>query len=295
MTTTSALIASTLRPGINKWFGNYNDFPSEWTEIYDQYTSNMGFEVDVEMRLFGAGRVREEGESTQFQDMGEGPKYVYRHIEVSTGYVMTHIAIDDNLYASQFPAGAKALKSAMLTTKEIFGADLLNNALTVNGGDGVPMLSPVHPILGGTVSNTPVVATQLSESALLDSVIRISRFKDAAGLPKPFKPRKLVISPEMEFIVMRLFTTQGRVGTADKDAAVLSRNFPQGYVVNHYIKNTNAWFVLTDAEDGLKYFSRTPLKTKVWSDEYTDNVLTSATERYSFGRSNFRAIDGSVA
>jgi len=294
MTTTSALIRDLLRPGLNSILGDYPDLPLETTQIFQRNTSNMAWEKDISLRMLGLAQIRAEGASTEFQDIGEGPAAVYRHVVYSTGFVMTKIAIDDNLYEAQYPSASRALKSSMSQTKEIVGMAVLNNATTNTGPDGVPLLSTAHPIYNGTFSNTPVVPTMLSEQALQDSITRIARFKDNAGLRRRFKPVKLIVSPEMEFIAERLLGQQARVGTADNDRSSVFGRFPGGYMVSHFLTNTNAWFVITDVPDGLKYYQRSPLATQVWTDEVTDNVLTKATERYSFGYSDPRCVDGSV-
>src|SRR6185312_582782 len=294
MTTTTALIKSTLRPGVNEFFGDYPELPAEWSQIFTKYTSNMAYEKDVEIRLMGLAQVRAEGAATEFQDIGEGPAFIYRHMVYATGFVTTDQAIRDNLYKAQFPSALKSLKSSMAHTKEVVCIGVLNNATTTVMGDGVPLLSTAHPIINGTVANTPAVPQQLSEPALQDSITRIYRFKDAAGMTKRFKARKLIVSPEMMFVAQRLFGTNGRVGTADNDISVVTNMFPEGWMCSSFLNNKNAWFVLTDVNDGLKYFQRDPLETKVWTDEVTDNVMTTARERYSAGASDFRAIDGSM-
>ena len=192
----------------------------DFHEIYVQH----GVQKDVEIRLMGLAQVRAEGAATEFQDIGEGPAFLYRHMVYATGFVTTDQAIRDNLYKAQFPSALKSLKSSMAQTKEVVCIGVLNNATTTVVGDGVTLLSTAHPIINGTVANTPVVP-QLSEAALQDSITRIYRFKDAAGMTKRFKARKLIVSPEMMFVAQRLFNTTGRVGTADQDASVVTGMF----------------------------------------------------------------------
>ena len=298
MTTTTAQIRDLLLPGLHEVFGNYADHPDEWSEIFERNTSRLAYEREVEMRMTPLASLRTEGGGTSFSDLAEWAVYVYRHIQPALGFVITRNAIRDNQYTSQFNPGVKALRRSMKQTKETYGAAVLNNATDTTGayygGDGVPLLSAAHPIYSGTTANTPIVQAQLSESALNDGYVAVGNFRDAAGLRSPMLLRKLVVGLQNVWVAERLLKTTLRVGTEDNDINAIRSvaALPEGYVVNHYLTNTNAWFGLTDCDNGLKYFQRDPLETDIFVDFDTDNLKVKATERWSFGWSNFRGIYG---
>lgn len=293
MAINTAAIRDLLLPGLDAVFGDYHMFPGEWTEIFEQHTSEMYREIDVEVKLLGLAQVRTEGQPVAYDDMGERYQYVYIHQGVGLGFIMTKFAIRDNLYKTQFGPSTRALKHSFQQTKEIYGAAVINNSTSssFNGGDGVPLASASHPIDVGTVANTPTVQAQLNESSLQDAIVGIRRFKDAAGLRVLVKPRKLIVPPELSFTAERLLKTDLRVGTADNDInAIRNMNaIPEGYRVNDFLTDTSGWTVITDCPDGLKYFQRDPLEIDMYTDFDTDNLKVKGTERYSFGWSNFRA------
>lgn len=298
MATTTAQVRDLLLPGLNAVFGDYPLLDTEWSQIFEKHTSKMGAERDVEMKMLGLSQLRSEGASIQYDDMGERFVYSYTHIELGLGFVITKIAIEDNLYKAQFSPGTKQLKNSLAQTKEVLGANVLNYAMDTsgqnNGGDGVPLLSTQHPLDVGVNANTFAIQSELNETALQDAIVRIGRQRDAAGLLIKIKPKKLVIAPELQFVADRLLHTAERVGTGDNDVnAIASRGMLSGgYVVNHYLTNPRAWYILTDAPEGLKYFQRRPLETDMYVDFDTDNLKTKATERMSFGFSNHRAVVG---
>ena len=300
MTMTSTQIRDLLLPGLNTVFGDYADAPDEWTEIFARNSSKLAYERDVEMRMLPLASLRTEGGATNYADMAEHAVYVYRHVQPAIGFVITRNAIRDNQYKSQFNPGVKALRRSMKQTKETYGAAVLNNAQdttgTYYGGDGVSLLSTAHPIYNGTYANTPVVQAQLSETSLNDGYVSVGNFRDAAGLRTPMHMHKLVIGLPNAWVADRLLNTALRVGTADNDTnAVRSVSaLPKGYVVNRYLTNTNAWYALTDCDNGLKYFQRDPLETDIFVDFDTDNLKVKATERWAFGWSNARGIYGSM-
>ena len=299
MVTTTSQIKDLLLPGLNAIFGEHKDFAPEWEQIFEKNTSDMYREVDVEVKLLGLGQLRAEGQSVAYEDMGERYKYVYIHKGVGLGFVITKFAIRDNLYKKQFGPNARALLASLRQTKEVYGAAVLNNSTdTTNypGGDAVSLLNTAHPIDVGTVANTPTIQTELSETSLQDGIIAVRRFKDAAGLRKQVKVKKLVIPPELSWVTQRLLHTEARVGTADNDINAIRSiaAVPGGYVVNDFLTNTKGWFLLTDAPNGLKYFERDPIETDMYVDFDTDNLKVKATERYSFGWSDFRSVYGSL-
>jgi hypothetical protein len=300
MATTTAQIAALLLPGLDAVFGDYEELPAQWPSIFTTHNSELAYERDVEIKTLGLAQLRTEGGATAYDDMGQRYTYVYRHVQPALGFVMTRNAIRDNVYKSDFGPNTRALKFSMRQTKEVFAAAVLNQAQDTTGvyygGDGVPLLSTAHPIDVGSSANTPTVQAQLNETALQDADIAISRFKDAAGNKILVQARKLIIPPDLKFAAKRILFTTGRVGTADNDLNALKEmdTIPDGYALNHFITNTSAWFVITNCPDGLKHFKRDPLETDIFVDPDTDNLKVKATERYSFGWSNHRAIYGSM-
>lgn len=296
MATTTAQIRDLLLPGLNAVFGDYPQLDTEWGHIFTKHTSKMQAERDVEMKLLGLSQLRSEGASVVYDDMGERYVSSYVHLELGLGFVITKIAIEDNLYKQQFSPGTKQLKNSMAQTKEVLGANVLNYAMdpNVTGGDGVPLLSTQHPLDVGTNANTFAIQSELNETSLQDAIVRIGRQRDAAGMLIKVKPTKIVIAPEMQFVADRLLGTEERVGTADNDLNAIKsgKMLGGGYVVNHYLTNPRAWYVLTDAPEGLKYFQRRALESDMYVDFDTDNLKTKATERCSWGWSNHRAVVG---
>jgi len=295
-------IKSLLLPGLDAVFGDYNQMPDQFGELFDKHTSDMQTERDVEVKLLGLAQLRNEGAATAFEDMGERFTYNYRHVGVGLGFVMTKFAIRDNLYKSQFGPNTKALKHSFRQTKEVYGAAVFNNANDTTGnfygGDGVPLLSTAHPIDVGTVANTFTVPAELNETSLQDATIAIRRFRDAAGLRVMVKAQKLAIPPDLIFVAKRLLgaSISLRVGTSDNDISAINELglLPGGVTQNDFFTNTKAWYVKTDMTDGLKFFQRDPLEVDMHTDFTTDNLMTKGTERYSFGWSNFRGVFGSM-
>ncbi len=296
-TITTGQIRDLLLPGLSKIFGEYAQFPRQWSEIFDKSTSEMAVERDVEMKMTGLAQLRQEGAATHMDSMGERYQSVYRHIQVALGFVITRNAIRDNLYKRQFNPSAKALRNSIAQTEEVYGASVFNNATDAAfpGGDGVPLLSTAHPIDTGTVANTPTVAAQLNETSLSDGLVAIRRFRDAAGLRAMIAPGKLIIAPENQWVAERLLASQLRPGTGDNDInALKSRGaLPGGFVINDFLSNPNAWFIKTKLEDSLRYFERDALESDMFVDFSTDNLMVKATKRFSFGWSNWRGVYGS--
>jgi hypothetical protein len=292
MTINTTAIRSLLRPGLADVFGDYDDFPAEWTEIFEKHTSDMQQEIEVETKLLGLAEIKAEGASTHFEDMGQRSITNYIHKYVAIGFIITRQAIKDNLYKARFPLQAKALKSSMMQTKEVLGAAILNNGFSTSFpiGDGKPVFSLTHPIDNGFVANTPTVQTDFNETALEDAITAIGNFKDAAGLRKQFKVTKLIVPNGLQFTADRVLHSQYRTQTANNDinATFHMGSVPGGWTMNHYLTDTNAWFLMTDCEGAFKYYSREPIETDVWTDFDTDNMKARALERFSFGCSNFR-------
>jgi hypothetical protein len=298
MTMTTAQIKDLLMPGLSAVFGDYTQIPQQWSDIFERHTSEMAYERDVEVKMLGLAQLRAEGQATAFEDPGERFVYVYRHVGVALGFVMTKFAIRDNLYKTRFGPNTRSLKFSLQQTKEVYGAAVLNNATQAGaqfqGGDGVPLLSTQHPIDTGVVGNTPAVQAQLNETSLQDGVVAVRRFRDAAGLRVLVKPQRVIVPPELQFVATRLMSTVGRVGTADNDINALRelQAIPNGFRINDFLTNVNSWYIKTDCPDGLKFFQRDPLETDMFVDFGTDNLMTKATERYSFGWSNWRSLYG---
>lgn len=290
-------IRSLLRPGLNTVFGDYADYPAEWTEIFTKSSSDMQVEYDVEVKLLGLAQVRTEGASSFYDSMGQRSTTAYVHKEIAIGYIITKQAIQDNLYKNAFPKQNVALKSSMLQTKETLGASVLNNGFSSSFllGDGKPLFSTTHPIDNGTVANTFSTQADLNETSLEDAIIAIANFKDAAGLRKKFNVTKMIIPVQLKFVADRILGSQFRTNTANNDiSAVYNMNsVPGGASVNHYLTDTNQWQLLTDANDSFKYFERQALEKNMFTEEDTQSLKVSVNERYSFGCSNFRGAFGS--
>lgn len=298
MTINTTAIRSFLEPGINTIFGDYPAYPAQWKEIFDVNTSDKAVERDVEIKMLGLAQLKAEGASTVYDTMGERYTTSYMHRYVGLGFIITRQAIKDNLYKSRFPMQAKALKNAFAQTKEVLGAAVLNNAFDATNypiGDGVALCSTAHPIDGATVANRPSAEVDLNETSLEAAIIAVQAFKDAAGLRVMVKPQKLVLPPQLQFVAARLLRSEYRVDSANNDInAIKSMGMlPGGFVVNQFLTDTDAWFLMTNADNGFKYFQREPFETDVYTDFDNQSMKVSGIERYSFGVSNFRAVYGS--
>lgn len=292
MTINTSQIQQLLRPGLAEVFGDYPMYPAEYTEIFTEHTSDKAVEIEVEMKLLGLASTKAEGAPTQFQDMGQRVISTYYHRYTSVGFIITRQAMKDNLYESQFPLQAQSLRNSMLQSKEVNGAAVFNNGFSASfpGGDGVALFSTAHPIDTGTYANTPTVQTDLNEASLQDAIVTVSLFRDQAGLITMTKPTKLIVPSQLQFTADRILHSQFRTGTANNDINAIYNigAVPQGYRVNHFLTDTNGWFLLTDAPNGLKHYMREALETDVFTDFTSKNLLASAIERYSFGWSNPR-------
>ena len=296
-----------LLPGLNALFGlEYNRYGEEHKEIYDVETSERSFEEETKLAGFGAAPVKSEGAAIAYDNAQEAFTSRYTHETIALGFSITEEAVEDNLYDSLSARYTKALARAMAYTKQVKAASVLNNGFSQNylGGDGVSLFgvnsggSRVgHPLVNGSVNyNSPSVGVDLNETSLENAVIQIAAWTDERGLLIAARPKKLVIPPALQFVATRLLQTEARVGTADNDINALKSNgsIPGGYTVNHFLTDSNAWFLLTDVPNGLKHFVRSPMKTGMDGDFDTGNVRYKARERYSFGYSDALGIWGSA-
>ena len=287
-----------LEPGLNALFGlEYGRYDAEHTEIFDTETSDRAFEEEVMLSGFGNARVKSEGGSIVYDNATETFTARYSHETIALGFAITEEAVEDNLYDRVSARYTKALARSMANTKQVKAANVLNNAFDPNftGGDGVELCSAVHPIVAGTFANELGTAADLNETSLEQSLIDIAAFEDERGLKINAQARKLIIPTALQFVADRLLETPGRVGTADNNINAL-RNMgmvPEGYTVNHYLTDTDAFFLTTDVPNGLKHFVRSPVATSMEGDFETGNVRYKARERYSFGFSDWRGIFGS--
>ena len=299
MAMSRAQLLKELLPGLNALFGlEYKQYGEEHKEIFEQETSERSFEEEVKLSGFAAAPVKNEGSAIAYDNAQEAYTARYNHETIAMGFSITEEAMEDNLYDSLSARYTKALARAMAYTKQVKGANILNRAFNASYtyGDGVVLCSTAHPLVsGGTNSNRPATASDLNETSLESAIIQISNWTDERGLLVAGKPKKLVIPPDLMFIAQRLLKTEGRVGTADNDInAVRSMGvIPGGFSVNHYLTDTNAWFITTDIPNGLKYFVRTPMSTSMDGDFDTGNARYKARERYSFGVSDALGIFGS--
>ena len=298
MAISRAQLLKELLPGLNALFGmEYAKYGEEHKEIFESESSDRSFEEEVKLSGFGAAPVKNEGSAIDYDNAQEAFTARYTHETIAMGFSVTEEAIEDNLYDSLSSRYTKALARAMAYTKQVKAATILNGAFSgTTYGDGKALCVTDHPLVGGgTNSNRPTVAADLNETSLEAAVIQLAGWTDERGLLIAAKPRKLVIPPALQFVATRLLDTEGRVGTADNDLNAIRNNgsIPEGYTVNHYLTDTDAWFLTTDVPNGLKYFVRTPMSTSMDADFDTGNSRYKARERYSFGVSDPLGIFGS--
>lgn len=298
MTISRSQILKELLPGLNALFGQeYATYENEHAEIYETETSERSFEEEVKLSGFGAAPVKSEGAAISYDNAQEAFTARYNHETVAMGFSITEEAMEDNLYDSLSARYTKALARAMAYTKQVKAASLLNNGFTTfNSGDNVTLFSASHPTVEGTVNrNRPSVNADLNETSLEQAVIDIAAFTDERGLLIAARPRKLVVPPALMFVATRLLQTELRTGTADNDINALRNNgsIPEGFRVNHYLTDADAFFITTDVPNGMKHFVRTAMSTSMDGDFDTGNVRYKARERYSFGVSDPLGIYGS--
>jgi len=299
MAISRAQLLKELLPGLNALFGlEYARYGEEHKEIYETESSERSFEEETKLSGFTAAPVKNEGAAIAYDNAQEAWTARYTHETIAYGFSITEEAIEDNLYDSLSARYTKALARSMAYTKQVKAAAVLNNgfAATVTYGDGQPLFSTAHPLVsGGVNSNTTATGVDLNETSLENAVIQIAAWTDERGLLIAAKPRKLIVPPALMFVATRLLETELRVGTNNNDINALKNNgsIPEGYTVNHFLTDTNAWFLTTDVPNGLKHFVRTPLQNSMDGDFDTGNVRYKARERYSFGVSDPLGIYGS--
>jgi hypothetical protein len=292
MAISRAQLLKELLPGLNALFGlEYARYGEEHKEIYETETSERSFEEETKLSGFSAAPVKNEGSAIAYDNAQEAWTARYNHETIALGFSLTEEAIEDNLYDSLSSRYTKALARAMAYTKQVKAANILNQGFSGGPtyGDGQTLFSTAHPLVsGGTNSNRPTVAADLNETSLEAAVIQIAGWTDERSLLIAAKPRKLIVPPSLQFVAERLLKTELRVATADNDINALKSmgSIPEGYAVNHYLTDTNAWFLITDVPNGLKHFVRTPMQTGMDADFDTGNSRYKARERYSFGVSD---------
>ena len=301
MAISRAQLLKELLPGLNALFGlEYARYGEEHKEIYETESSERSFEEETKLSGFSAAPVKNEGQAIAYDNAQEAWTARYNHETIAMGFSITEEAIEDNLYDSLSARYTKGLARAMAYTKQVKAAFVLNTAFTGSGnptyGDGQVLCSTAHPLVGGgTNSNRPTTGADLNETSLENAVIQIAAWTDERGLLIAAKPKKLIIPPALQFVATRVLETNLRVGTADNDINALKNNgsIPDGYAINHFLTDTNAWFLMTDVPNGLKHFVRTPLSTGMDGDFDTGNTRYKARERYSFGASDPLGVFGS--
>jgi hypothetical protein len=301
MAISRAQLLKELLPGLNALFGlEYATYREEHKEIFETETSERSFEEETKLSGFGAAPVKNEGSAMVYDNAQEAWTARYTHQTIAMGFSLTEEAMEDNLYDSLSARYTKALARGMAYTKQVKAAAILNQGFTGSGnptyGDGQVLFSTAHPLVsGGTNSNRPTTGADLNETSLEAAVIQIAGWTDERGLLIAAQPRKMIVPPSLMFVATRLLETELRVGTADNDLNALKSNgsIPEGYTVNHYLTDNNAWFLTTDVPNGLKHFVRTPMQTGMDADFDTGNARYKARERYSFGVSDPLGIWGS--
>ena len=300
MAISRAQLLKELLPGLNALFGlEYARYGEEHKEIYETESSERSFEEETKLSGFSAAPVKNEGAPIAYDNGQEAWTARYNHETIAQGFSLTEEAIEDNLYDSLSARYTKALARSMAYTKQVKAAAVLNNGFTsgYNGGDNVPLFSASHPLVsGGTNSNIPTTPADLNETSLEAAVIQISLWTDERSLLIAAKPRKLVVPPSLQFVATRLLETELRVGTNDNDINAIKNNgsIPEGYAINHFLTDTNAWFLTTDVPNGMKHFVRVPLQNSMDGDFDTGNVRYKSRERYSFGWSDPLGMYGSA-
>jgi hypothetical protein len=287
-----------LEPGLNALFGlEYKRYENEHEEIFDKETSERAFEEEVMLSGFGNAAIKAEGSGVSYDQANETFTARYTHNTIALAFAITEEAIEDNLYDRLASRYTKALARSMANTKQVTAANVLNNGFSTSfpGGDGSPLFSTTHATIAGTFSNTLATAADLNETSLEQSLIDIANFTDERGLKVAAQGIKLVIPVQLQFTADRLMKSAGRVGTADNDINAI-RNMGMvsgGYTVNHFLTDSDAFFIKTDVPNGMKYFERSPIRTSMEGDFDTGNVRYKARERYSFGFSDPRGVYGS--
>jgi hypothetical protein len=300
MAISRAQLLKELLPGLNALFGlEYARYGEEHKEIYETETSERSFEEETKLSGFTAAPVKNEGSAIRYDNGQEAWTARYNHETIAMGFSLTEEAIEDNLYDSLSSRYTKALARSMAYTKQVKAAAVINNGFstTYPGGDGVPLFSASHPLVsGGTNSNIATTPADLNETSLENAVIQIAAWTDERSLLIAARPRKLIVPPALQFVATRLLETELRVGTNDNDINALKNNgsIPEGYTINHFLTDTNGWYLTTDVPNGMKHFVRMPLQNSMDGDFDTGNVRYKSRERYSFGWSDPLGMYGSA-
>ena len=297
MAISRAQLAKELEPGLNALFGmEYSRYENQHAEIFTTESSDRAFEEEVMLSGFGAAPTKSEGSSINFDDANEAYTARYNHETIALAFSITEEAIEDNLYDRLASRYTKALARSMAQTKQIKAAAILNNAFNTSFpvGDGAALCSSAHPSLSGNQRNVLTVAADLNETSLEQMLIDIAGLTDERGLKIAVRGTKLIIPKELQFIAERVINSNLRSGTADNDNNAMKSMgmIPDGAVVNHFLTDTDAFFIKTDAPNGFKYFNRSPIKTAMEGDFDTGNMRFKARERYSFGVSDWRSVFG---
>ena len=295
MAISRAQLAKELEPGLNALFGlEYDRYENEHAEVFDEESSDRAFEEEVMLAGFSTAPTKSEGGTVSFDDAQETFTSRYTHETIALAFSITEEAIEDNLYDRLASRYTKALARSMAQTKQIKAAAILNNAFSSSNaiGDGVALASASHPTINGNQSNILSTASDLNETSLEQALIDIAGFKDERGLKIAVRGTKLIIPKELQFIAERVLNSNLRPGTADNDANAMKNMgmLPEGAVVNHFLTDTDAFFIKTDAPNGFKFFNRSPIKTAMEGDFDTGNMRFKARERYSFGVSDWRCV-----
>jgi len=299
MAISRAQLLKELLPGLNALFGmEYSRYGEEHKEIYEAETSERSFEEETKLAGFGQAPVKDEGSAVAYDNAQEAFTARYNHETIALGFSVTEEAVEDNLYDTLSARYTKALARSMSNTKQVKASNVLNNGWdsSYTGGDGKVLFATDHPLVsGGSNSNTQSTAADLNESSLENAIIQIAAWTDERDLLIAAKPRKLIIPPALQFVATRLLDTEQRTGTADNDINAIKNNgaIPEGYAINHYLTDTDGYFLTTDVPNGLKHFTRTSLTTSMDGDFDTGNVRYKARERYSFGWSDPLGMWGS--
>mgnify|MGYP000197416062 FL=1 len=300
MAISRAQLAKELEPGLNALFGmEYSRYENQHSEIFTTESSDRAFEEEVMLSGFGAAPTKSEGSSINFDDANEAYTARYNHETIALAFSITEEAVEDNLYDRLSSRYTRALARSMAHTKQVKAASILNNGFSGGafaGGDGKALLATDHPLTnGGTFANEPSTGADLNETSLEDALIKIAGFVDERGLKVALRGMKLLIPRQLQFVAERLMASNLRTATSDNDTnAIRSMGMlPDGYAVNDFLTDTDAFFLMTDAPRGFLHFERTPLSTQMESDFDTGNMRFKARERYSFGFSDPRCVFGS--
>ncbi len=300
MTINVAAIGQLMRKGLNTIFGEYQQYPAQWKQIYKTYPSYQFQETDVEMKYLGAASIKPQGQPGTSEDMGQRIITTYIHKTISNSFLITEEAMNDNQYKSEFPKSGHALKDSIILAENVFGANILNNGFNPAYaiGDGQPVFSANHPIDGGVYSNTLAAGgatIDLSQAGLEQAILLSQRFPSQSGNLCQTKPMKLIVPPALQFVASTILNSQFGPGNANNGINPINHDnyIPEGAKTNQFLISPTAWFLLTDAPEGFKHFDREPIRIKTHIDPITGNIMFIASERLSFGVSNPRAGVGS--